>query len=48
MALEKIAVNRRYTGDRFNKVIRAHYGYIVEDFFRNVKRKWSGAGDDVE
>jgi glycosyltransferase involved in cell wall biosynthesis len=48
MALEKIAVNRRYTGDRFNKVIRAHYGYIVEDFFRNVKRKWSGAGDAVE
>jgi glycosyltransferase involved in cell wall biosynthesis len=48
MALEKIAVNRRYTGDRFNKVIRAHYGYIVEDFFRNVKRKWSGAGNAVE
>ncbi|MBP2667974.1 MAG: putative glycosyltransferase [Deltaproteobacteria bacterium] len=48
MALEKIAVNRRYTGDRFNRVIWAHYGYIVEDFFRNVKRKWRGAGDAVE
>jgi len=48
MALEKIAVNRRYTGDRFNKVIRAHYGYIVEDFFRSVKRNWRGAGDAVE
>lgn len=45
MALEKIAVNRRYTGDCFNKVIRAHYGYIVEDFFRALKRKSGRAGN---
>jgi len=45
MALEKIAVNRRYTGDRFNKVIRAHYGYIVEDFFRNARRALTGRRD---
>jgi glycosyltransferase involved in cell wall biosynthesis len=42
MAMEKIAVNRRYTGDRFNQVICAHYGYIVEDLFRNARRALAG------
>ena len=38
MALEKIKVNRRYTSDVLNKVIYAHYWYIVEDLFRRIKR----------
>ncbi|RMG57605.1 MAG: glycosyltransferase [Deltaproteobacteria bacterium] len=40
MALEKIAVNRRHTGDWMNKVIYSHYWYIVEDWFRGIRRKW--------
>ena len=48
MALEKIAVNRRYTGDRINKVIYAHYWYMVEDFLRTVRRTLLRAGDTRE
>jgi hypothetical protein len=48
MAREKIAVNRRYTGDRINKVIYAHYWYMVEDFFRTVRRTLRGTGDSRE
>lgn len=39
MALEKIRVNRRHTNDWINPVISAHYGYIIEDAFRRVRRK---------
>lgn len=48
MALEKIAVNRRYTGDRINKVIYAHYWYMVEDFLRTVRRTLLRSGDTRE
>jgi glycosyltransferase involved in cell wall biosynthesis len=48
MALEKIAVNRRYTGDRINKVIYAHYWYMVEDFLRTVRRTLLRSGDARE
>jgi hypothetical protein len=38
MALEKIRVNRRYTGEAVNRVIFRHYRYIVEDAVRTLKR----------
>lgn len=44
MALEKIMVNRKYTGDTINRVISSHYWYIVEDTARNVKKAIFGAG----
>lgn len=46
MALEKIRVNRRYTGDVLNRVIYRHYGYIVEDAVRTLKRSL-GIGKDA-
>lgn len=39
MALEKIAVNRRHTGDLLNKVISSHYGYIIEGRIKALLRK---------
>jgi glycosyltransferase involved in cell wall biosynthesis len=39
MALEKIRVNRRYTKDIMNKVIYAHYWYIIEGFIKSFVRK---------
>jgi GT2 family glycosyltransferase len=41
MALEKIRVNRRHTGNIINKVIYAHYKYIVEGWLRNFKKGFS-------
>ena len=38
MALEKIRVNRAYTGNIYNKVIASHYGYIVEGWLRQVTK----------
>ncbi len=38
MALEKIRVNRRHTGNLVNRVIYAHYWYIVEDAVRTLRR----------
>ena len=38
MALEKIRVNRRHTGNLINRVIYAHYWYIVEDAVRTLRR----------
>lgn len=38
MALEKIRVNRKYSGDIVNKVIYAHYWYIIENGFRRLFR----------
>ncbi len=44
MALEKITVNRKYTGDTLNRVIYSHYWYIVEDAARKVRKAIFGAG----
>ena len=38
MALEKITVNRRHTGNLLNKVIYAHYWYIIEGRIRALRR----------
>jgi glycosyltransferase involved in cell wall biosynthesis len=38
MALEKIRVNRRYSGDLINKVIYAHYWYIIEGCVRRIRK----------
>ncbi|NIO17461.1 MAG: glycosyltransferase [Deltaproteobacteria bacterium] len=43
MALEKIMVNRKHTGDALNRVIYSHYWYIVEDAARNLKKGIFGA-----
>ena len=39
MALEKIRINRRYTKDVMNRVIYAHYWYIIEGFVKSFIRK---------
>jgi glycosyltransferase involved in cell wall biosynthesis len=38
MALEKIRVNRKYSGDLINKVIYAHYWYIIEKGLKRLFR----------
>lgn len=39
MALEKIRVNRRYTKDIMNRVIYAHYWYIIEGVIKSFVRR---------
>ena len=39
MALEKITVNRRHTGDILNKVIYSHYWYIIEGRVKALLRR---------
>lgn len=38
MALEKIRVNRGYTGDLINRLIYAHYWYIIEGRIKSLLR----------
>ncbi len=39
MALEKIKVNRRYSGNIINKVIYKNYWYMFENFLRRFRKK---------
>ncbi len=39
MALEKVRVNRRHTGDIMNKVISSHYWYIIEGRVKTLLRR---------
>lgn len=39
MALEKVRVNRRHTGDLINRVIYAHYWYIIEGRYKRLLRR---------